>query len=93
MKITDNKLYLGDIPVDTIMQEYGSPLYVYEESVLRSQFRKLSAGFPRGLLEIHYAMKANSNPSLLSLINSPGLTSRTSFAPIAESAEDSDATM
>ena len=72
MKITDNKLYLGDIPVDTIMQEYGSPLYVYEESVLRSQFRKLSAGFPRGLLEIHYAMKANSNPSLLRILAEEG---------------------
>ena len=72
MKITDNKLYLGDIPVDTIMQEYGSPLYVYEESVLRSQFRELSAGFPRGLLEIHYAMKANSNPSLLRILAEEG---------------------
>lgn len=72
MKITDNKLYLGDIPVDTIMQEYGSPLYVYEESVLRSQFRKLSTGFPRGLLEIHYAMKANSNPSLLRILAEEG---------------------
>ena len=72
MKITDNKLYLGDIPVDTIMQEYGSPLYVYDESVLRSQFRELSAGFPRGLLEIHYAMKANSNPSLLRILAEEG---------------------
>ena len=72
MKITDNILYFADIPVETIMQEYGSPLYVYEESVLRSQFRELSAGFPEGLLEIHYSMKANSNPSLLKILAEEG---------------------
>jgi diaminopimelate decarboxylase len=68
MEITDNTLYLADISVERLMQEYGSPLYVYEESVLRSQFRQLSSGFPQGLLEIHYSMKANSNPSLLKIL-------------------------
>ena len=56
MKIIDNTLYLEDIPVEKIMQEYGSPLYVYEESVLRSQYRQLSGGFPEGLTEIHYSV-------------------------------------
>ena len=65
-------LYLGDIPVETIMEKYGSPLYIYEESVLRSQFIQLSAGFPEGLLKIHYAMKANSNPSLLRILAEEG---------------------
>ena len=72
MKIVDNTIFLEDIPVETLMQEYGSPLYVYEESVLRSQFRQLSSGFPEGLLEIHYAMKANSNPSLLKILCEEG---------------------
>ena len=65
MNIINDTLFLEDISVEILMQEYGSPLYVYEESVLRSQFRQLSSGFPEGLLEIHYSMKANSNPSLL----------------------------
>ena len=72
MEITDNTLYLADISVERLMQEYGSPLYVYEESVLRSQFRQLSSGFPQGLLEIHYSMKANSNPSLLKILLEEG---------------------
>ena len=65
MKISDNTLYLEDISAELIMQEYGSPLYVYEESVLRSCFRQLISGFPEGLLRIHYSMKANSNQSIL----------------------------
>ena len=72
MKISDNKLLLGDIPAEEIMREYGSPLYVYEESVLRSQLRELLSGFPRDLVEIHYSMKANSNPSLLKIIFDEG---------------------
>ena len=73
MKISDNKLLLGGIPVEQIMLEYGSPLYVYEESVLRSQLRELLSGFPRDLVEIHYSMKANSNPSLLKIIFDEGV--------------------
>ena len=72
MKISDNKLILGGIPAEEIMSEYGSPLYVYEESVIRSQMRKLLAGFPRDLAQIHYSMKANSNPSLLKIIFDEG---------------------
>ena len=72
MNIINNTLFLEDISVETLMQEYGSPLYVYEESVLRSQFRQLSSGFPEGLLEIHYSMKANSNPSLLKILREEG---------------------
>ena len=72
MNIINDTLYLEDISVETLIQEYGSPLYVYEESVLRSQFRQLSSGFPEGLLEIHYSMKANSNPSLLKILREEG---------------------
>ena len=72
MNIINDTLFLEDISVETLMQEYGSPLYVYEESVLRSQFRQLSSGFPEGLLEIHYSMKANSNPSLLKILREEG---------------------
>ena len=72
MKISDNKLYLEDISAELIMQEHGSPLYVYEESVLRSCFRQLISGFPEGLLRIHYSMKANSNQSILKILCEEG---------------------
>ena len=72
MKIFDNTLYLENISAELIMQEYGSPLYVYEESVLRSCFRQLISGFPEGLLRIHYSMKANSNQSILKILREEG---------------------
>ncbi len=72
MKISENKLYLEDISAEFIMQEHGSPIYVYEESVLRSCFRQLISGFPEGILRIHYSMKANSNQSILKILCEEG---------------------
>ncbi len=72
MKICENKLYLEDISAELIMQEYGSPLYVYEETVLRSCFRNLISGFPEGLIGVHYSMKANSNQSILKILCEEG---------------------
>ena len=72
MKISENKLYLEDISAELIMQEYGSPLYVYEETVLRSCFKDLVSGFPEGLVQIHYSMKANSNQSILKILCEEG---------------------
>ena len=72
MKVSENKLYLENISAELIMQEYGSPLYVYEESVLRSCFRQLISGFPEGLLKIHYSMKANSNQTILKILCEEG---------------------
>ena len=72
MKVSDNKLYLEDISAELLMQEYGSPLYVYEESVLRSSFRQLISGFPEGLIKVHYSMKANSNQSILRILCEEG---------------------
>ena len=72
MKVSENKLYLENISAELIMQEYGSPLYVYEESVLRSCFRQLISGFPEGLIKIHYSMKANSNQTILKILCEEG---------------------
>ena len=72
MKISDNKLYLEDISAEIIMKEYGSPIYVYEETVLRSCFRELISGFPEGLMRVHYSMKANSNQSILKILCEEG---------------------
>ncbi|MED5241592.1 MAG: diaminopimelate decarboxylase [SAR324 cluster bacterium] len=72
MKVSENKLYLENISAELIMQKYGSPLYVYEESVLRSCFRQLISGFPEGLIKIHYSMKANSNQTILKILCEEG---------------------
>ena len=68
MEVSEGLLYLGGISADSLLERFGSPLYVYEEDVLISRFRKMRNCFPPDEVDIHYAMKANYNPSLLSLL-------------------------
>ena len=68
MKINEGLLYLGGISADSLLERFGSPLYVYEKEELIRRFRKLKQSFPSEEVDIHYAMKANYNPSLLNLL-------------------------
>lgn len=72
METLNNTLALGGISVEDLMQEYGSPLYVYEEETLRTQYRTLRDSFSDISLQIHYAMKANPNPALLQILREEG---------------------
>ncbi|MBF0277279.1 MAG: diaminopimelate decarboxylase [SAR324 cluster bacterium] len=72
MEVIENKLWLGDLSVEDLMQEFGSPLYVYEEDTIRAQYRRLYESFPGVSLQIHYAMKANPNPALLKILLDEG---------------------
>lgn len=51
--------------------EFGTPLYVYDQSVIEAQCAKLKSHFPQ--VEIYYACKANSNPALLKILRSNGI--------------------
>lgn len=67
-KITQEQTFYSNTnPVDLI-ERYGSPLYVYNENILRQRCRELKnvVRYPR--FTIHYAIKANSNVTLLKII-------------------------
>lgn len=72
METIDNTLSLGGLAAEELMQQYGSPLYVYEADMIRTQYRKLRNSFAELSLQIHYAMKANPNPALLQLLLAEG---------------------
>ena len=38
MRIKDNRLYFGDHFAGDLAKQYGTPLYVYEEEVLRARW-------------------------------------------------------
>lgn len=52
-------------------ERYGTPVYVYAEAEIEAQCQKLTRYFPH--VQFHYAMKANSNPTLLSIIRKQGI--------------------
>ena len=77
MDVRDNRLFLGGCGAESLAAEFGTPLYVYEEDIIRRQCRLLREGFPAyqggAAPEFHYAMKANPNPAILRVLQAEGL--------------------
>jgi len=62
----------GNLPAG-LLADYGSPLYVYNEDILRRRCRELTALVDLTRFEVNYSAKANSNPQLLSIVREEGL--------------------
>ncbi len=68
-----NSFYGQTNPIDLI-KNYGSPLYVYNENILRQRCRDLKNLIPYPNFRVNYSAKANTNPSLLRIVRSEGLS-------------------
>ena len=64
--------YGGHSPLD-LAQQFGTPLYVYNETVLRQRCRELKALSSLPGFGVNYSVKANTNPVLLRIIREEGL--------------------
>lgn len=72
MKVSDNKLILGESSAEDLCARFGTPLYVYEEERIRSQAARLMASFTHQPFRIHYAVKANGNPQIVRILEEEG---------------------
>ncbi len=74
MDINNNKLYFGNHYAGDLVKEFGSPLFVYEEKVLRERCRELRSLLPWDNFRVNYSCKANSNLAILKIIREEGLS-------------------
>jgi len=72
MYTNDINFYNGHNPRDLIAQ-FGSPLYVYNENILRQQCKHMISLCKYQNYAVNYAMKANTNIHLMSIIREEGL--------------------
>ena len=72
METRDNQLCFGPYSARELCSEYGTPVYVYEEEVIRRQYRQLADNFTYPKFRVHYAVKANYNPSILKILLEEG---------------------
>ena len=72
--LKDGSLHCEDVPLDQIADEVGTPVYVYSAATLRRHARVLKEALDGldGPL-IAYAVKANPNPAVLSVLAREGL--------------------
>ncbi|MFH1545794.1 MAG: diaminopimelate decarboxylase [Patescibacteria group bacterium] len=75
------KLFVENVSAEVLAQKFGTPVYVYSESRIRENARRvksalaftpeISQGLTRS--ELFYAVKANNNLSILSILRDEGL--------------------
>ncbi|HYC79164.1 MAG TPA: diaminopimelate decarboxylase [Planctomycetota bacterium] len=62
-----------DALAPALLKTYGSPLYVYDETILRARCRALRDAVPLDGVRMLYAAKANTNPAILRTVRDEGL--------------------
>lgn len=65
------ELQIGDVSACMLAKEFSTPLYVYDKQIILKRIKELKEAFPHA--HICYAIKANSNLSILKLIAQQGL--------------------
>lgn len=64
----DGDLYMEQVPLRKIAEQFGTPAYVYSESAIRAAYSTFDAAFAGQAHSICYAVKANSNIAILALL-------------------------
>lgn len=66
------RLYCENVPLDKLAKEHGTPLYVYSGATFLDHYRRLDQALHGVDHQICYAVKANSNLAVLSLLAGEG---------------------
>jgi len=67
-KYRKGKLYCEDVPVDEIAEKVGTPFYLYSKETILRHYKAIDGAFKKIKHITCFAMKANSNLSILSLL-------------------------
>ena len=70
---TEQTNFYGSSKPSELLKEYGSPLYVYNESILRQRCREMAGLVSYPNYRSNYSIKANSNLELLKIVREEGL--------------------
>jgi len=68
----NGELYAEDVPLRVLAKKYGTPLYVYSAATLRRHIGAYEKAFSRVPHITCFAVKANSNLSVLGLLSEQG---------------------
>ncbi len=66
------ELVCDGVPLSTIADEVGTPVYVYSAAIIRARYRELDEAFGDYPHRLHYALKANSALGVATLLGHLG---------------------
>ena len=67
-----SRLHCEDYPLDSLAKDYGTPCFVYSASAMASAYHAIKNAFEQHKPLICYAVKANSNLTILKLLSDLG---------------------
>ena len=70
--LQSNATDIQGISIDSLCEEFGTPLYVYDEQTIINKFELFKNSFSVNSLTINYAVKALSNPNVLGVFKKLG---------------------
>jgi len=76
-------LYLGGADLSALADKYGTPLFVTDENRIRQNYRRFRNAFSKGWkrFRLYYAVKANNNLAILSILRQEGAGADCSCIP------------
>jgi diaminopimelate decarboxylase len=66
----ETALHCERLPLSSLAQRFGTPLYVYSANAIRRRYREFDRAFPGFSHTVCYSVKANSNLAILRLLAS-----------------------
>lgn len=73
MQLIDNQYQIQQIPLHSLCEKYGTPLYLYDTQKIEEKIQLLRASFSTVKMQIKYAAKALTNVSILKFMKQQGL--------------------
>ncbi len=71
--VSSEKQFFGNTDPFQLSGMYGTPLYVYNENILRNRCREMKGLISYSNFTVNYSLKANSNLELIKIVRSEGL--------------------
>lgn len=72
MSIADSISRLQAMPVQHMLEQYGTPLYLYDGDKIITQYKRLQTAFSGVKLKVKYALKSSNNLNILKLLKQQG---------------------
>jgi diaminopimelate decarboxylase len=72
MELKNNQYFIDGIPVTELARKHGTPLYIYDTSVMIRQYKRITEAFSGAKVKINYACKALTNINVLKLFRKLG---------------------
>lgn len=72
IRYLDERLTIDDVELESIVNEVGTPAYVYSLARIRDNFGRLNAAFAPLHARLHFSVKANGNLDLLRALREAG---------------------